>query len=219
MESSLQRATYLKNVVDPKIWTVHKDTGEWKKGVQNMRKIYKQYSPSFKAKVALEAIREEETIVELASRYGVHPTQIKKWKKVAMEKKTELFTDNGRRKEKEKNLFIEELCREIGQLNVELDWLKKNLDLEVKEKVLLIERQSRALSVKRQVEFSGVTRSRMYYEPRTDPYDLELMHLTDEQYTKTPFYGSRRMREALRRKGYTLNRERESATTYASYGD
>jgi len=92
-----------------------------------MGKIHRQYSPSFKAKVALVAIREEETIVELASRYGVHPTQIKKWKKTATEEMLKLFK-NGRQKgarEKEKNLLIEELYREIGQLKVELDWLKK----------------------------------------------------------------------------------------------
>ena len=92
-----------------------------------MGKIHRQYSPSFKAKVALEAIREEETIIELASRYQVHPTQIKRWKKTATEKIVELFK-NGRQKEvreNEKNLFIEELYRKIGQLKVELDWLKK----------------------------------------------------------------------------------------------
>ena len=92
-----------------------------------MGKIHRQYSPTLKAKVALEAIREGETIVELASRYGVHPTQIKKWKKTATEQMLELFKD-GRQKgvrEKEKDLFIEELYREIGQLKVELDWLKK----------------------------------------------------------------------------------------------
>ncbi|RLC34185.1 MAG: IS3 family transposase, partial [Candidatus Nealsonbacteria bacterium] len=54
----------------------------------------------------------------------------------------------------------------------------------------------------------GVARSRVYYEPRVDPYNLELMHLIDEQYTKTPFYGSRRMREVLRRNGYMVNRKR-----------
>ena len=114
-------------VVDPKIWTVDKDTVEWKRGGSNMGKIHRQYAPTFKAKVALAAIREEETIVELASRYGVHPTQIKKWKKMATEQMLELFK-NGRQKkvrEKEKNLLIEELYREIGQLKVELDWLKK----------------------------------------------------------------------------------------------
>jgi len=90
-----------------------------------MGKVHRQYSPTFKAKVALEAIREEETIVELASRYGVHPTQIKKWKKTAVEGIVELFTDRKKSRDKEKNLFIEELYKEIGQLKVELDWLKK----------------------------------------------------------------------------------------------
>ncbi len=64
------------------------------------------------------------------------------------------------------------------------------------------------ISIRRQAELLGVTRSRVYYEPRIDPFNLEIMHLIDEQYTKTPFYGSRRMRETLRRKGYTVNRKR-----------
>jgi len=90
-----------------------------------MGKIHKRHSPSFKAKVALEAIREEETVTELASRYGVHPTQIKRWKKAAAEGMIELFTDRRGKREEEKSLLIEELYREIGQLKVELDWLKK----------------------------------------------------------------------------------------------
>ena len=90
-----------------------------------MGKIHRQYLPSFKAKVALKAIRDEETIVELATRYGVHPTQIKKWKKTAVEGIIELFTDRKKTRNKEKNLFIEELYRQIGQLKVELDWLSR----------------------------------------------------------------------------------------------
>jgi len=64
------------------------------------------------------------------------------------------------------------------------------------------------ISVKRQAELLGIARSTVYYEPRVDPYSLELMHLIDEVYTKTPFYGSRRIREILKRKGYFLNRKR-----------
>ena len=90
-----------------------------------MGKIHKRYPPTLKAKVALEAIREEETIVELASRYQVHPTQIKRWKKADTERMIELFADKRQKREKENNLLIEELYREIGQLKVELDWLKK----------------------------------------------------------------------------------------------
>ena len=61
----------------------------------------------------------------------------------------ELFIDNGQKRHKEKDLFIEELYKEIGQLKVELDWLKKNLHLSAKEKVLLIEHQNKMIPVKR----------------------------------------------------------------------
>jgi len=65
-------------------------------------------------------------VAELASRYGIHPVQIRRWKKVAMERMTELFTDEKEKQIKEQNLLIEELYRKIGQLNAELDWLKKS---------------------------------------------------------------------------------------------
>lgn len=77
------------------------------KGGPNIGKIRKQYSPSFKAKVALGGIKEEKTIAELASRYGVHPTQIKRWKKTATEEMIELFKDRRQEGEEEKDLFIE----------------------------------------------------------------------------------------------------------------
>ncbi len=92
-----------------------------------MGQIHKQYLPSFRARVALEAIKEEETIAEIASRYGVHPTQIKRWKKIATEGMIGLFTDRREKREKKKNLLIEELYRQIGQLKVELGWLKKKM--------------------------------------------------------------------------------------------
>ena len=73
---------------------------------------------------------------------------------------------------------------------------------------MLVERKSKTMPVKRQAELLGIARSTVYYRPTVDPYSLALMHLIDEQYTKTPFYGSRRMREALKRKGYRVNRKR-----------
>ena len=62
--------------------------------------------------------------------------------------------------------------------------------------------------MKRQSQLLGIARSTVYYQPKVNLYSLKLMHLIDEQYTKTPFYGSRRMREALKRKGYRVNRKR-----------
>jgi len=73
---------------------------------------------------------------------------------------------------------------------------------------MLIEQENKEIPVIRQAELLGIARSTVYYKSTLDEYNLMLMHLIDEQYTKTPFYGSRRMREALRRKGYKVNRKR-----------
>jgi len=85
----------------------------------------KSYDAAFRAKVALEAVKEEKTLAELSSTFGVHPNQICKWKKQVLESLPDLFTDRRKRKDKEQEELIDELYRQIGQLKVELDWLKK----------------------------------------------------------------------------------------------
>jgi len=88
----------------------------------NMRK---SYDATFRAKVALEAVKGEKTLAELSSTFGVHPNQICKWKKQLLSSLPDLFTDRRKRKDKEQEELIDELYRQIGQLKVELDWLKK----------------------------------------------------------------------------------------------
>lgn len=85
------------------------------------------HPPALKAKVALEAMRGGKTVAELSSQYGVHPTQIKAWKRILSEGMTELFCDHRSKKDKERAELIEELYKQIGQLKVELEWLKKKL--------------------------------------------------------------------------------------------
>jgi len=85
----------------------------------------KSFSPEFMAKVALAAIKEEATIAELSSRYEVHRTQIGVWRKRALEGLTQIFTGKHDKSMKDKDAFIEELYRQIGQLKVENEWLKK----------------------------------------------------------------------------------------------
>jgi transposase-like protein len=85
----------------------------------------KQYSADFKAKVALEAIRGTKTANEIASEYGVHPTQIAEWKKLALERIPELFNTRGNEKHRDEEALIATLYQQIGQLKVELDWVKK----------------------------------------------------------------------------------------------
>jgi len=85
----------------------------------------KRYSASLKAKVALEAIKGQRTVSEIASEYGVHPNLITKWKKQVIEESPGIFSDKKERVEKQSQELESELYRQIGQLKVELDWLKK----------------------------------------------------------------------------------------------
>jgi transposase-like protein len=89
----------------------------------------RQHSGEFKAKVALEAIRGERTINELAAEYGVHPVQITPWKKVALEELSKIFSSRRGAKQKDEDALTAALYQQIGQLKVELDWLKKKVGL------------------------------------------------------------------------------------------
>ncbi len=94
-----------------------------------MGNIRKKYLPALKAKAALEALKEEKTSAELASEYQVHPGQIRRWKSIATEGIRELFMDKRQKRDKDKDMLIEELYKQIGQLKVEVDWLKKKSGL------------------------------------------------------------------------------------------
>ena len=85
----------------------------------------KQYSPKFKAKVAVEAIRGDRTLSQLASQYHVHPVQIGQWRKTALAQMAELFVDGRSRKPTNQDAEKDALYEQIGRLKVELDWLKK----------------------------------------------------------------------------------------------
>jgi transposase-like protein len=89
----------------------------------------RQHSGEFKAKVALEAIRGERTINELATEYRVHPVQITQWKKMVLEEVPKIFSSRRGTKQKDEDALKAALYQQIGQLKVELDWLKKKAGL------------------------------------------------------------------------------------------
>ncbi len=76
-------------------------------------------------KVALEAIKGLKTINEISSEYGVHPTQITQWKKQVLDELPQVFTHSVSERAKSEEALIASLYQEIGQLKVELDFLKK----------------------------------------------------------------------------------------------
>jgi len=85
----------------------------------------KRYSAEFKAKVALEAIKGEQTLSELATKYGMHPNIITKWKRQAIENMAETFSIKSERAATANESQIKELHAKIGELTVERDFLAK----------------------------------------------------------------------------------------------
>lgn len=84
-----------------------------------------RHSAEFKAKVALEAAKDFNTLNELAAKYGVHPAQISQWKKQLLGGLAGIFT--SQKKKTENTQKLDELYRQIGEVTVERDWLKKKL--------------------------------------------------------------------------------------------
>ena len=94
----------------------------------DMKRKRRHFSPDFKANVAIEALKERQSVNQLAEKYELHPKQISARKSEFLQNAGEAFSDekaNAEHKEREKQ--IEELYKQIGQMKVETDWLKKKL--------------------------------------------------------------------------------------------
>ena len=87
----------------------------------------KQHAPEFKAKVALEALKGEETAAELASRFGVHPTMIHQWKKALLNGAADIFERGGKRAPEIDEDTVRSLHAKIGELAVANDFLSRKL--------------------------------------------------------------------------------------------
>jgi putative transposase len=169
----------------------------------------KVHTAGFKAQVALAALKGDKTVNELAGHYGVHPTLIHGWKKQLLSGAEGIFGSTAQAASADAEARQAELFEQIGRLKMELEWLKKKLPSSCEHKRPLVEHGHPALSVRRQCELLGLSRSSLYYEPGGEAAeDLRLMRLIDEQYTARPFYGSRRMMIWLNEQGEEVNRKR-----------
>lgn len=87
----------------------------------------KRYSADFKAKVALDALKEQKTLSELANKYQIHSVQISTWKKQLLDGSASIFKNSKNNNQKKQQNLEAHLYQEIGRLKIELDWLKKKL--------------------------------------------------------------------------------------------
>jgi len=90
-----------------------------------MGTMRRRHSSEFKAKVALEAVKGQKTLNELATEFGVHPVQIAQWKRQLVEASPAAFESGSGRHNRDQEQLVEQLYQQIGQLKVEVDWLRK----------------------------------------------------------------------------------------------
>ena len=92
-----------------------------------MARTRRRFSAAFKARVAIDAIRGQKTAAELAGEHQVHPGQITQWKKQLVEASPEVFAEGRSQDGQQQEELIAQLYQQIGQLKVEVDFLKKKL--------------------------------------------------------------------------------------------
>ena len=85
----------------------------------------KRYDSQFKAQVALEAIKNQQPLAQIASEYGVHPNQVSQWKRQVLDQLPTLFSNGRSTTPSDSDALINELYTQIGRLKVEVDWLQK----------------------------------------------------------------------------------------------
>ena len=90
----------------------------------------RNHTAAFKARVALAAIKADKTLAELAGEFEVHPNQIRQWKQQLLDSLPDVYSQRRSRQQDDQEALRAELYRQIGQLKVELDWLKKKAGLD-----------------------------------------------------------------------------------------
>ena len=170
----------------------------------------RRFSAEFKAKVALEAIKGDDTVAELATRRELHPTQIAAWKREAVAKLAKVFDEKGSDREQEPGRRDDEAsCQDRSACCGAGFFVESLRSLSLDRRKTMIDPGHPRLSIVRQCELASISRSSFYREPTAENEGtLRLMRLIDEQFLETPWYGSRQMARHLRRQGWRIGRHR-----------
>ncbi|MCK7614951.1 IS3 family transposase [Roseibium sediminicola] len=171
------------------------------------RRPRRNHSPAFKAKVALAAIKGEQTLVELSQQFDVHANQIKQWKDQLLEGATGVFGDESKAVPAGPTVDVKTLHAKIGELTLENDFLGRSARQGgIAERKEMIDREHK-LSVVRQAKLLGFSRGSVYYLPRpVSESDLALMRRIDELHLNYPFAGSRMLQGLLNGEGLRVGR-------------
>ncbi|WP_224001182.1 IS3 family transposase [Aureimonas sp. SA4125] len=170
----------------------------------------RNHSPTFKAKVALAAVRGEKTLAELAQQFDVHPNQITQWRSQLLEGAAGVFGSETTAIAAAPVIDVKTLHAKIGELTLANDFLGRRArqGRTVAERKTMIDR-SHPLPVAGQARELGISRGSVYYLPRAvSAADLALMRRIDELHLEYPFAGSRMLRDLLTLEGIVVGRLR-----------
>jgi transposase-like protein len=175
-----------------------------------MRRKRRNHSATFKAKVALDALKGGKTIAETADIYDLHANQVQQWRRQLLDNATEIYGSKSKLTQNSKK-DIHDLQAKVGQLTMERDFFSTCArSLSRKERKMKIDKSDR-LPIVHQCKLLDISRSTAYYKPLTreiDP-DLSVMKEIDKLHLQFPFMGSRRLKNELRDLGfYRINRKK-----------
>jgi len=169
------------------------------------------YSAELKTKLVLEVLKEEKTLVEIAKENSVTSNNLKNWKKIFLENAEMAMEPSKAVKEyKETNkklqLEIDEYAKTVGQLTVENNWMRGKLkDLGLSKKKSIIDKsKSKTISVVKQCELIGLSRSSLYYEETQNANKLAIKKEIASIYEEIPIYGAKKVHCQLLENGYSV---------------
>ena len=184
-----------------------------------MSRIRRNFTAQFKAKLVLEVLKGEKDINSIATENGIQPNLLRNWKKEFLENASVVFDDkreeNIREKLASERKEKAEYAKKVGQLTMQVDWLKKNLKncLDLTTRVNLVKNHSKIkesnLSVSVVAKLASINRTRIYYKgtPISDE-ELECKRIIDRLHTDNPTWGARQMSSQLKQRGYKIGRRK-----------
>ena len=176
----------------------------------------RKFSPEFKAKVALEAAKEQLTLAQLSQRFEVNAVTISKWKSEFLANMSAAFSNAKESSTSEQEVPVEQLYAQIGKLKVELDFFKKKCQEigDTRERMEAVKLKRSPLSLRRQCELLCIPRSSLYYAPIPEkPENLKMMSLMDTHLTSHPTEGVLSMVDWLQERGYPVGPKRSQYTS------
>ena len=170
----------------------------------------RRFTADFKARVALEALRGDKTIQEIATKHKVHPNQVSTWKRQAIDGLGDVFLGWRRSGAFGSRVRDQGVARQDrGADRGQRFFGQRAQAMSRGDRKAMMRRDHPALSLSRQCKVLSISRSSFYYAPKGEsPENLALMRRIDELFLKYPFYGSRQMVRQLRRDGVCVGRHR-----------